>query len=163
MVTFLQFSLWKKGIVFLSLPLLIHLLPLNLFFTLQEKEQALLTQQARLKKELHHKNLQLTLLKQKQTAQALTPELARQLLPIDQHILKRQHRHFQVVNLQWRTTPKLFLTLEIHCTFREFQRFFNDFLHKFTHIQLIELQIEKENPPFITIKSRWQFHFPSYK
>lgn len=159
MMPFLSLPYWKKILIFLMLPLFINFIPLKTFFTLQHQEQALIIEQMKVKKSIRNKQRQLTPLKRKRQAQILTPTLARQLLPIDQHITTKQHKHFQITHLQWRTTPKIFLDLEIRSTFYYFQLFLQDLIQTFPLIQLVELHIEKEESPLLHIKTHWEYHF----
>ena len=159
LLRWLQHSRWQANIALLFALTLSCYLPLNQllqnFLQWQQMETEFVAKQP----ELHHQQQIFASLKQRSEQALLTPELANQLLPINQQIQQLEQTGLRLQNSQWEFHQTPLLNLELHSNFANLQHFLTALLQQNQQISLLNLHIQQhfDEQTGFSISSQLQF------
>lgn len=142
-----------------TLVLLVIALPLQQFYLLHTAKVALMQEQQRLNEELNRQQRIVIALRQQSTVNQTSPQLANQLLPINQQI-EQLRGQLDVMDLRWEflATPRLHLSLVGR--FNEFQHFIDKLLNSHQQLRLEQLHLQKaaDSAAFIRAELIFRLH-----
>ena len=152
-----------RKIHFFSYVLLIILVMIAPFWqwqTLSEKQHQLnvALQQEQNLQEKTRKLLQV--LQQKTAETPLSPQLAAQIMPINQYIAQQFSARLQQENLHWEFASRPILHLTLHGYFIDLQRFINELIREFPTLAILQLRIvQDQDDEKGSIQSEISFEF----
>ena len=137
---------WQSYLAFLFAIALTAYLPVQQSLEQFTQWQQLEQQTAQTEQQLSHQRQILHTLKNKAEQALLTPELANQLLPVNQQIQQLARHGLQLQNSQWEFHQAPLLNLELQGHFRFLHQFIQQLLQQNPQVALTRLQIQKIEP-----------------
>lgn len=141
----LNIAPWQQHALLAFCLLLACYLPLFDSIQITQQWQQLDTEQAELHSKLTHQQQILTSLKQRSEQALLTPELANQLLPLNQQIQQWSSKNLHIQHSHWEFHQTPLLRLTVQGRFKNLQQFLTALLQQNSHVALLNLQISKDN------------------
>lgn len=138
----LKLSLIKQNVILILFGFILVSMPLFEYVQYQHYAQQLTQDIQQTKQQIEQKYQQLNQLQQN-TQQQLNPELAREIVMVNQQIQNSLGHHLQLIHNKWDFQPIPHLQLQLQSKFADFQLFLTALLQQNIQLHLTHLSIQQ--------------------